>query len=349
MESKADPSQYDPWRFVKIGVVVLVALTVFSVFIYYFLGIYYGTKWDLLKCAFMVVITLSTVGYDWLHLEDKPLAQIYTMFLVAAGVGIPAFIIANMTALILDGILGDTFRRRRMQQEIGKLSGHVVVCGGGDTGEHCIEELLKLGRKFIVIERDEQRVKLLQHELGQFLYIIGHADRDEILLQAGIDRAEGLISCLTDDKDNLFITLSARVLNPELRIISKGVDDHVRKKMVIAGANAVVSPTAIGGLRMVSELLRPATVNFLDSMLRERTTTRFTELMVDKGSSLAGKTLADSGVRQMGDVLVVAARHPGQESFIYNPKADFLLEPECVVVLLGPVVEIEKLRPMFEA
>jgi voltage-gated potassium channel len=137
------------------------------------------------------------------------------------------------------------------------------------------------------------------------------------------------------------------VLNPELRIVSKGVDDHVRKKMVIAGANAVVSPSAIGGLRMVSELLRPATTGFLDTMLRQKTNYRFDELVVGQGSALSGKTLANADLRQMADVLVVAARHPGQENFIYNPKADFLLEPQCQIVVLGQVAEVDKLRPLF--
>jgi len=132
-----------------------------------------------------------------------------------------------------------------------------------------------------------------------------------------------------------------------LRIVSKGVDDHVRKKMVIAGANAVVSPAAIGGLRMVSELLRPATTGFLDTMLRQRTSVRFDELVVGKGSQLSGKTLAEADLRQIADALVVAARHPGQESFIYNPKADFLLEPDCVIVVLAQVAEVDKVRPLF--
>jgi voltage-gated potassium channel len=299
----------------------------------------------------MVVITLSTIGYgDWLGIQSIPnntLLVGFTMLLILAGMGVPAFLIANVTALIVDGIISDTFRRRRMQQEIAKLSGHVIVCGAGGTGQHCIEELLKLNRKFVVIDQDEERLKTMQQTFGAFPYVVGRAETDEILMQAGVERASGLISALTDDKNNLFITLSAHVLNPELRIVSKGVDDHVRKKMLIAGATSVVSPSAIGGLRMVSELLRPATTGFLDTMLRQRTNFRFDELVVGQASGLAGKTLAQADLRQMADVLVVAARHPGQENFIYNPKADFLLEPDCQIVVLGQVSEVDKLRPLF--
>ena len=347
-ESSVQTPYYDPWRLIKIGFSLLFCLATISSVVYYLLGYYYHTYWPFIDCVFMVVITLSTIGYgDWLQLRGKTIAEIYTMFLALAGIGVPAFIISTMTALIVEGVAGDTVRRRRMNKDIGKLQGHVIVCGAGATGEHCIEELLKMGRALVVIDRNVERLKLLQHTFGEFLYIVGAADRDDVLQQAGIARASGLIACLTEDKDNLFITLSARVLNPDLRIVSKGIDDHVRKKVVIAGASAVVSPTAIGGLRVVSELLRPATTSFLDSMLRERTAVRFGELEVGKNSRLRGRTLATAELRQLADVLVVAARHPGVENFIYNPKAEFLLEADCCVVVLGPVSEVEKLRPIF--
>lgn len=343
---------YNPWRFFRIGMAVLFVVAMLSTVFYYVAGFYYGRNWAFLDCLFMVVITLSTIGYgDWLEIQKVPNNQpltIFTMFLAMAGMGVPAFIISNVTALIMDGILGDTVRRRRMRQEIAKLERHVIVCGAGGTGEHCIGELIKLGRKFVVVDGDVERIKALHGSVGQFLYVVGRAETDETLIEAGVQRAEGLICCLTEDKDNLFVTLSAKVLNPDLRIASKGIDDHVRKKMVIAGANSVVSPTAIGGLRLVSELLRPATVGFLDNMMRQRTNVRFDELTIKKESQLAGKTLAEVNIRQLADVLIVAARHPGQEAFLYNPKADFLLEPDCVIVVMGQVSEVEKLRPMFE-
>ncbi len=342
---------YNPWRYFRIGVAVLFCIAMLSTVFYYVAGFYYGQNWTFLDCLFMVVITLSTIGYgDWLNIQalhSSPVL-VFTMLLAMVGMGVPAFIISNVTALIVDGIFSDTVRRRRMQQEIAKLEKHVIVCGAGGTGEHCIAELIKLGRKFVVIDGDIERIKALHATLGNFLYVIGRAETDETLTEAGVQRAEGLLCCLTEDKDNLFVTLSARVLNPEIRIASKGVDDHVRKKLVIAGANSVVSPTAIGGLRLVSELLRPATVGFLDNMMRQRTNVRFDELTVKKESQFAGKTLADVHIRQLADVLVVAARHPGQEAFQYNPKAEFLLEPACVIVVMGQVSEVEKLRPMFE-
>src|SRR5579862_1243002 len=133
--------RYDPWRFLKIGFATLCGVAVISTLVYYALGIYYDAHWSLFECLFMVVMTMSTLGNDVLHLEGRPLAEAHTMFLALVGIGIPAFMISMVTALIVDGVVGDTVRRRRMQQEIAKLSGHIIVCGAGGTGEHCIQEL----------------------------------------------------------------------------------------------------------------------------------------------------------------------------------------------------------------
>ncbi|HLX61179.1 MAG TPA: potassium channel protein [Planctomycetota bacterium] len=340
--------RYDPWRFLKIGLIMLGCIFVFSTAVYYLLGVYYHKNWTLMDCVFMVAITLSTIGYgDWLDLRGKTLAEIFTILLAFVGIGVPAFLISTVTALIVDGTIGDTVRRKRMQQEISKLSGHTIVCGAGSVGEHCIRELLKLGRKIVVIDYDAERLKHLQFELGAFPYVVGSAENDETLVAAGIKRAGFLIAALTDDKNNLFITLSANVLNPKIRIASKAIDDNVRRKMLQAGAASVVSPSAIGGLRLVSELVRPATTNFLDGMLRDRTAVRFGELTLRAPSVLIGKTLNEAALRQKADVLIVAAKSAGDTAFTYNPKADFGLKDGCVLVVMGPTEEIERLRPVF--
>jgi len=339
---------YDPWRLVKLGLAILVSVASVSTVVYYLLGQYYDRHWSVMDCLFMTVITLSTIGYgDWLNIKDLYLVEIFTMILGLAGIGVPAFIISTMTGIIVEGVVGNTMRRRKMDQEIARIHGHVLICGAGSVGEHCIAELMTLKKPFVVIDRDEERLKTLCRVLGHFPYIVGNADRDEILAAAGIERAFGLMACLTEDKDNLFVTLTARVLNPKVRIVSKGIEDHVRRKMLTAGANGVVSPTAIGGLRMVSEMVRPVTVGFLDSMIRERTNTRFAELTVEPKSPLKGRTLLDSKLREHADVLIVGAKPAGAENYLYNPTASFVLEPGCVVVLLASLEEVEKLKPLF--
>lgn len=237
-----------------------------------------------------------------------------------------------------------------MEKLIQGLKDHIIVCGVGTTGTHCLTELMWTGRQVVGIDKDENKLRHLCEEIGEFPYLIGSAESDEILKAAGIDRASGLISCLTDDKDNVFVTLTARSMNRHLRIISKVLDETSRRKMIIAGANNTVNPTAVGGLRLVSELVRPNVVTFLDSMMRDRGAShRFEELEVDAGSQMAGKTLAQANIRGKGKALVVAAKRPGEKVFIYNPTADVVLEPGLVLVLLASLNELSELRPLFRA
>jgi voltage-gated potassium channel len=302
-----------------------------------------------MNSLFMVVITLTTIGYgDWLDIRNLYGAEFFTLFLALVGIAVPAFLVSNVTALIVGGLFSMRFRRRRMEKRIAVLSDHIIICGVGTTGLHVVSELIWTGRPVVAIDQDEEKLLRLCQELGEFPYVVGNAESDETLREAGIERAYGLIACLTDDRDNVFVTLTARSLNRTLRIISKVLDDTSRRKLVMAGANQTVNPTAVGGMRLVSEMVRPTAVTFLDNMIRDRQSThRFEELTVDLGAPIAGKTLAESNLRGKGKSLVVAAKRPGEKTFIYNPTADVLLEPGLILVLLASVNEIENIRPLF--
>ncbi len=341
---------YNPIRWFRYGAVVLGAVVVLSTLCYYLLGIYYGRPdWTLKDCLFMVVITLTTIGYgDWLSLRGLALAEFYTMGLAVVGVSVPAFVITNLTGLIVEGMFSHAMRRKKMDKQIAQLQGHVIICGLGNTGLNCLNELLLTQRSCVVVDRDPEVLAAAAREHGEFLSVTGSADADAVLLAAGIDRAFGLITCLPEDKDNLFVTLSARALNPKLRIVSKVEDTAACGKMLTAGADATVNPDSIGGLRMVSELVRPSVVTFLDTMLRDRAGNyRFEELKVEVGSPAAGQTLGALGLRGRADVMVVALRPPAVERFLYNPQDDTPLAPGAVLVLLGQVGEIGKVAPLF--
>ena len=342
--------RFDPFRFFKYGGLLLGVLTLLATLIYWGLGKYYHRPdWTLMNCLFMVVITLTTIGYgDWLELKNLYAAEAFTMLLAMIGIAVPAFVISNVTALIVEGLFTERFRRRRMEKVIAALKDHVIVCGVGTTGTHCLSELMWTGRQVVGIDKDEVKLRHLCDEIGEFPYVVGSAESDEVLKQAGIEHASGLIACLTDDKDNVFVTLTARSMNRHLRIISKVLDETSRRKMVIAGANNTVNPTAVGGLRLVSELVRPNVVTFLDSMMRDRNAHhRFEELEVESGSEVADKTLAQANLRGRGKALVVAAKRPGEKTFIYNPTADLVLEPGLVLVLLASLSDLQNLRPQF--
>jgi voltage-gated potassium channel len=342
--------RFDPFRFMKWGGLLLVALTVVSTVVYWLLGQHYGRPdWTPMNCLFMVVITLTTIGYgDWLELRNLHLAEVFTMFLALIGIAVPAFLVSNITALIVEGLFTDIFRRRRMQKKIAALKDHIIICGVGSTGLHCVTELMSTGRQIVAIDHNEAKLRHLCEELGEFPYIVGSAESDEILILAGIERAAGLISCLTEDKDNVFVTLTARQMNRNLRIISKVLEDNSRRKLAIAGANGTVNPTYIGGLRLVSELVRPTVVTFLDNMMRDRRSThRFEQLQVSPSSPVAGKKLSEANLRGKLQALVVAIKPPDAEQFIYNPTADVVLLPGTQIVFLASTADMGTLSSLI--
>lgn len=343
---------FDPFRFLKWGGLSLLILTIVSTLIFYGLGRYYHRPdWTFMNCLFMVVITLTTIGYgDWLDIRNLVGAQAFTMLLAMVGIAVPAFLVSNITALIVEGLFSERFRSRRMQKRLSQIRDHIIVCGVGTTGVHCLSEIIWTGRPVVAIDMDEQKLLRIAEEVGEFPYVVGPAEHDEVLKQAGIERAVGLIACLTEDKDNVFVTLTARSMNRHIRIISKVLDETSVRKLLIAGANNTVNPTAVGGLRLVSELVRPATVTFLDNMLRDRKDGyRFEELTVEPRSSVAGKSLAQANLRGNGRALVVAAKKPGEKQFIYNPTADLVLDAGLMLVLLANLEDLAALRPLFRS
>jgi voltage-gated potassium channel len=304
-------------------------------------------RWELSDCAYMTVITISTVGfYELGHLRDVPGARMLTVGLIVAGVGVLAYMQSNLTALLVEGAIGEAFRRRRMQREIARLSDHVVVAGAGRTGKHVVEELVATRTPFVVIDRDEAMMLQVSvdHCGGKMLYVAGDATADHVLLAAGIERARGVVAALTEDKDNLYVTLSARSMNAQARIVSKVVEDEAAPKILKAGATAIVNPTMIGARRLASELLRPEVTRFLDVMLRDKDKNlRFEDVVIPKSSAFVGLALKDAPIRRETRALVVAVRGTDQ-SFTYNPEPDYVLTEGTTLVVLGEADSIVKLR-----
>lgn len=306
-----------------------------------------GSQWSWLDALYMTVITLSTVGYGEIHaLSTHPGARIFAIFIILFGVGLLAFVVSSVTAFVVEGELTDIFGRKKMNREIEKLRDHYIVCGVGETGFHVADELLKTRRSFVAVDSNTQHLERLQ-TLGSVLFFEGDATRDEDLLQAGIDRARGLVATLPTDEANLFATITARELNPKLRIISKMIDDSAHRKFLRAGADAIVSPTYIGGMRLVSELVRPTVVTFLDKMLHgDEATFRVEEITIPEDSDLAGQTLEGAGIARRTGALVLAIREPDGSSFAYNPPATKTLQVGSTLVVLGSMEMMERIRKL---
>ena len=275
-------------------------------------------EWQLLDAVYMTVITLTTVGYGNMGMSDA--GRVFTLFLLTGGIGVFTYSVTIATAFLIEGQLQSFFRQQKMIRTVDKLLNHYIVCGLGDTGVHVLDEMLKADVDFVGIEAEEDRLIHLS-DTRDFLYLQGDATDDELLMRAGIERAQGLVTCLSRDQDNLFVVISARKLNPHLKIASKAVEDNSPGKLITAGADEVVLPDHIGGLRLASGILHPQLVGFLESMTQNRQGAQFTESIIQKDSPLDGISLKAASIQEQTGLVVVAIQD-SEGAFLYNPPRD---------------------------
>ncbi|MBU4494728.1 MAG: potassium channel protein [Candidatus Aminicenantes bacterium] len=323
---------------------VLIFLAVFLVGIVGFRH-FGGTGWSFLDSMYMTVITMSTVGYEEvLDISANPGARVFAMVFILLCLGTVAFGISSITAFIVEGELKNILWKNKMEKAINKLRDHFIVCGADETAQTIIQELRLIKKPFVVIEPDRDKIEKLLSQ-GELLYIQGDPSEDETLTRANIRSARGIILSLPSDQENLYVTLTAREMNPAVRIVTKGLEDRSARKMTKAGADAVVSPPFIGGMRMVSEMVRPAVVTFLDMMLRDREKAlRFEELPIVEGSAYAGQTIARCRMDHKKDTLIVAVREAGSENYIFPPPDDRVIEPGDILVLIGNADTLQKME-----
>ena len=309
-----------------------------------------GNSYSLFESIYFALITISTVGYSELPRMDlHPSARLLVMGMVVSGVATVAFFQSSLTTVMIEGVIGKAFRRRIMERRIAAMEGHTIVAGCGRTGRFVVEELLASGLPFVVIDRDAEAIEEFNSENGgRIAFVVGNATDDHSLIAAGIERAGGLITALSSDPDNVFVTISARSLNPKVRIVAKALSLGVEAKLDRAGANAMVSPDRIGGLRLVTELVRPHTAEFLDSMMRGtgEGQLRFDDVEVRQGTRYEGQTLREAPIRTQTNVMVVAIRG-ADGNFVYNPPAEQRIESGSFIVVLGTREGVRKLREMM--
>jgi voltage-gated potassium channel len=300
-----------------------------------------------LDCLYMTVVSLTTVGYsEVIEVTGNNTAQIFTMILITFGMGIILYGISSLTALLLEGELSGIFRKKKMAKQIDKLTDHYIVCGGGETGSGVITELCKNNEVAVLIEEDTERIERCK-EICELLYIRGDATDDENLIAAGIERAAGIVITLPSDKDTLYVTMTARMLNHRIRIISRMTNQHLKPKLIKAGANAVVCPNAIGALRMASEMIRPTAVDFLDRMLRSsRGDLRIHELTVSENSKFSEKEIRECGLEERYGLLVLGAKTEARD-IEFNPAPTQKLATGTTLIVMGAVGQIAKAKDAF--
>ncbi len=327
------------------ALLVMVIITAAAVTGYRLLG---GSNVSLLQALYMAVITLAGVGYgEIVDTSHIPALRIFNMFVVLFGVTITVYMFSVVTAFLVEGEITNIFWRRKMQKRIQAVKQHYIVCGLGDTGRFAVEELQKTGTPYVVVEHSDENIKKMQEfdpVYKEVLYITGDATDENMLDQAGVERARGLIASLASDKDNLVITVVARQKNPHLRIIARCTEQRFADRLIKAGANSTVSPNRIGGMRMASEALRPHVVGFLDIMLKEHgRTLRIEEIDIDSGSPWVGTTLQHIDLRHRYNLLPLAIRQE-DGSFLPNPPDNHQVQANTVIIVMGDVSELKRAR-----
>lgn len=298
--------------------------------------------WQLLDALYMTIITMTTVGYG----ETRPLTdggRLFTIGLIIISIGIAGYAVSTVAAFILEGEFYRLIQERRMDKRLTQLKDHIIICGGGRTGKNIVEEFHRTQTPFVLIER-EVEVLDAARQIADFPYLQGDATDDDTLRLAGIERAVGLVATLGEDKDNVFIVLSARALNPQLRIVARVSEEINTSKLITAGADEVVSPNAIGGLRMASVMIRPTVVSFLDEMLRvPDQTLRVDEVHINKVPALVKSTIGEANLGRRTGMLIVAIKSP-HSGYRFNPGADTVLREGDILIVMGTPQQLAALH-----
>lgn len=303
-------------------------------------GFHYIEGWPWFDGFYMVITTLTTIGYQ----ETHPLShagRVFNVGVILGGVSLLFLTIGALTQALLEFELQNFFGRRRMQRDIGRLSGHYIICGAGRVGRSVAHELARRPAPFVVIENNEAKAE--KFASANWLVLIGDATQEEVLRQAQIERALGLVAATTTDATNLYIVLTARGLNPHLRIIARASEDKAEKHLLTAGADSVVSPYIFAGQRIAQSFLRPHVVSFLDTA----TTHLGMDLEIDEvpigaGSPFVGATIENSRIRQDHGVIILAIRRASGMRF--NPSPEDRIEAGDFLIAMGEPQQLRQLE-----
>ena len=297
--------------------------------------------WNWFDSLYMVVTTLTTVGYREIH-DLSHAGRTFNIVFIITGVSLLFLAIGALTQALLEFELRSLFGKRRMEREISRLSDHYIICGIGRVGRSAARELARKPAPFVIIDQNEPKASLHQ---GNWLTIIGDATQESILRQAHIDKARGLVAATTTDATNLYIVMTARELNPRLKIIARASEDDAERRFLKAGADSVVSPYHFAGQRIAQSFLRPHVVSFLDTATTHLgMDLEIGEILIAPESALAGKTIETSRIRQDSGVIVLAIKHG--ESMRFSPASDDRVQPGDYLIAMGEPSQLRRLEQL---
>ena len=301
-------------------------------------------RWDFLDSLYMTMITISTVGYMEVH-PTSVAGRWYTIGLVFFGVGFTLYVAGALVQFMVEGRIRRLMGRSRKDRQIKRLKEHHIICGYGRIGRVLVEKLREKPLPVVVIEKSPDLVPVMDKD--GILYISGEATDEANLQKAGIDRAKGLVAALADDTNNVFLTLTARMLNPKLFIVARASKNAVKRKLEAAGADRVQSPYEMGAASMADRIIRPTVTNFLNLAFADnRRDIQMEEIPVAKTSRLANTQLKDSGIRQSFNLIIIAIKQPdGEMSF--NPPFDALIRADDTLIAVGEAGNLKKLETIL--
>jgi len=297
-------------------------------------------QWRFLDALYMTVITLATVGFQEVHpLSDA--GRVFTMLLIVVGVSVLGYTVGKLAQIMFEGQFQRFLGRKKVEKSIEELRDHYIVCGYGRIGSLICKEFAAKPIPFLVVENDTEILEKLESD--NILFLRGNATEDETLLKAGIKRAKGLVSVVTSDTENVYITLTARGLNPDLFILARAGEAGSDVKLKHAGANKVISPYQIGGSRMAQAILRPNVVDFIEIATgRGHIDLQMEEIFIPERSPFLGQNLKDAGLRRDTGVIIVGIKKASGK-MVFNPGSASVLEARDTLIVLGQPTEISRL------
>lgn len=302
--------------------------------------------YSLFDALYMTVITLTTVGYGETYPLSTP-GRVFTIFLLLGGVFTLFYTATEILRVVVSGELHDLFGKRYIARSLAAMNNHLIVCGYGRMGKLVCQEFSRQKLPFVIIDRKAE--SLTGFNLAHGIALTGDATSDDILKQAGVERARALVTVAASDADNLYITMSARLLNDGLFIVARSEAEPAETKLRRAGANRVISPYAIGGFRVAQAVLRPTVLDFIELATRtEHLEIQIEETQVEEGSALAGVTLRDSQLRQEFGVIIVAIKKPSGP-MVYNPPGHAVMSVGDVLIALGHRQQLDQMEQLAKA
>ena len=324
---------------VRFGAIVAAVAIVLATIGYHTLGDY---AWS--EALWMVIITISTVGYSE-NSQASTAVQLLTVAVIVVGMSSAVYTLSGFFQLVLEGELERSLGVRRMTRQIEELRDHVIICGMGRSGRNLAHELRQRGRDFVVVEKDESRVEELSALDSPIL--CGDATEEIVLRKAGIERAQAIVSSLPSDADNVFITLTARDINPNLLIVASAAHESTAKKLHQAGAQKVVMPARISAIQISRMILHPSTADLMELVAESSyLDLELDELSVEQYSGLIGVTVRETEAHRKHKLLVVAVRREGGE-LIFNPDAEYAFSPKDIAIVMGSRAQIDVFRSLY--